>query len=33
MKFSECVSYCEDTRDYDEHIATVYNVLNKLERV
>ena len=35
MTFSECVSYCKDTCDYDEYIAThkatVYNVLNKLE--
>ena len=33
MTFSECVSYCKDTRDYDEYIATVYNVLNKLESI
>ena len=29
MKFSGSVSYCKDTCDYDEYIATVYNVLNK----
>ena len=33
MKFSGCVSYCKDTCDYDEYIATEYNVLNKLEGI
>ena len=33
MTFSGCVSYCKDTCDYDECIATVYNVLNKLEGI
>ena len=33
MTFSGCVSYCKDTCDYDEHIATVYNVLNKVEGI
>ena len=33
MKFSGCVSYCNDTCDYDEYIATVYNVLNKVEGI
>ena len=28
MTFSECVSYCKDTCDYDEYVATVYNVSN-----
>ena len=31
MKFSGCVSYCKDTCDCDEYIATVYNVLNKVD--
>ena len=33
MKFSGCVSYCKDTCHYHESIATVYNVLNKLEGI
>ena len=33
MKFSGRVSYCKDICDYDEHIATVYNVLNKVEGI
>ena len=33
MKFSGCVSYCKDTCDYHESIATVYNVLNKIEGI
>ena len=33
MTFSGCVSYCKDTCDCDEYIATVYNVLYKLEGI
>ena len=33
MKFSGYASYCKDTCDYDEYIATVYNVLNKVEGI
>ena len=33
MTFSGSVSYCKDTCDYDEYMATVYNVLNKLEGI
>ena len=33
MKFSGRVSYCKDTCDYDEYIATVCNVLNKVEGI
>ena len=33
MKFSGCVSYCKDTCDYDEYIATVYNVSHKIEGI
>ena len=33
MKFSGCVSYCKDTCDYHEYIATVCNELNKLEGI
>ena len=33
MIFSGCVSYCKDTCDYDEHLATVYNVFHKLEGI
>ena len=31
MTFSGCGSYCKDTCDYAEYIATIYNVLHKLE--
>ena len=31
MTFFGSGSYCKDTCDYDEYIATVYNVLNKVE--
>ena len=30
MTFLGCGSYCKDTCDYDEYIAKVYNLLNKL---
>ena len=30
MPFPGCVSYCKDTCDYDEYIAEVCYVLNKL---
>ena len=33
MTFSGFGSYRKDTFDYDEYIATVYNVLNKLEGI
>ena len=33
MKFSGCVFSCKDTCDFDEYIATVYNVLPKLEGI
>ena len=29
MTLSGCVSYCKDTRDYDEYAAKTYNVLAK----
>ena len=33
MTFSGFVSYCKDTCECDEHIATLYNVLNTLEGI
>ena len=33
MTFSGCDSHCKDTYDCDEYIASVHNVLNKLEGI
>ena len=33
MTFSGCGSYCKDTCGFDEYIAAVYNVLNKVEDI